>query len=1102
MDQGREYFHLLERQMQRVISVDSLGIRELEQTFLLFSMMYEHLTQSETIGFTTLFSRIAFSGVRYDMTSRLIFENHFFRRKFEKKTFQEEDIKPLVAFGLYLIQTVIRHISDHEWKSEYARPKLKIADTHKTRSSYKRIFKALLIEIDEKSNLNLIDEEKADITYKCSITTEAFAKQVQNLTKFLDLPVSVNLIDVNFIGDEECTAAGFVLRPDFLFGVTSISECFSADGTTALNYFGRKLIPSDSTVHMLVGNIVNQYLDELIHNPDLEFKEVMQSTFKIGPEMFSLMDDKKVKETINKVKRHFSNLKKVVKTELAEAGITKEKTYLEPSFYSNEFGLQGRLDLYHYDEETSKSDIVELKSGKVYKAHAYGLNQNHYVQTLLYDLLIESVYNNKVKSTSYILYSGDDHKRLRFAAKVRQKQMEAMRLRNSIVILEEIMTKLDQEKYKGFLDKLNPEKISEKYRFLRRDAKLFWEYYSRLTELEQTYYRSFVAFISREFQLSKIGRHGVHRSSGLASLWLDPIIEKQDMFSILSLMKIVKNETDQEQPLLSMAFSKNSSRLSKFRVGDVTVLYPENDDGPSPLSNQIFKCTILEISPDKVVVRLRARQKNFDLFRKYDFWNLESDVLDSGYNHQFHGLFDFMSAEGLYRRRMLCIDPPSTPAEEPHYENPAMTDEQVQVMRKAIAAKDYYLLWGPPGTGKTSVMIKNLVAYYHQHTTMNILLLAYTNRAVDEICASIHELLDSQYLRIGSRHSTGKKYLGQLLSTKTENIQTRQEILDLFGNARVTVSTVSSFQGKRELKKLKKFDVAIIDEASQLLEPMLVGLLSRFDKSILIGDHKQLPAVVTQSKSKSRVEDENLGEIGIKDRRMSLFERMYSNAVTKEWYWAYGALSHQGRMHQDILSFISPEFYENSLKVLPKVDRLVSKPKLAGRSEWQELLIQNRMIFLDAPIDPSMTKKTNQIEAKLVEDLVKEWEGIYAHNKIELQSDSIGVITPFRSQIATIKSQEYFRKPNNITVDTVERYQGGSRNQIIISLAINEYSLLRSITNVSEEGIDRKLNVALTRAKENIIIIGNKEILSKNPTYQRLIGYCKVFTYDDYKSLV
>jgi len=1098
MTEGPTYFELLERQMTRLSKAEALGIKELDQTFMLFSLMYEHLTESETIGFTTLFSRIAFAGVRFDFQSRLIFENHYFRRQVEKRAYSEQEISQLIEFGLYLMQSVIRHTSEYAWQSEYPRPKFVIKQTQRSRSDYKRVFKALLLGIDSQGVLSIIDEERADVTYKCTVSTESFNEQIKNLANYIDLPIGINLIDVNFIGDEECVAAGLVLRPDFLFGVTSISECFSADGTTALNYFGRKLIPSEGTVHMLIGNIVNQYLDELIHNPELEFKDVMQSTFKIGPEMFSLMEDRTVKETINKVKRHFSNLKKVVKTELSDAGITKDKTYLEPSFYSNEFGLQGRLDLYHYDEETRKSDIVELKSGKVYKAHAYGLNQNHYVQTLLYDLLIESVYDNRVKSTSYILYSGDDHKRLRFAAKVRQKQMEALRLRNSIVILEEVLTKLDKPPFDKFLSKLNPETISEKYRFLRRDAKKFWEFFSKATDVEKKYYRSFVAFISREFQLSKIGRHGVHKSNGLASLWLDPLLEKIDRFSILSFLKIIKNDTEKEVPLLSLGFTSRSNTLSKFRVGDVTVLYPENADGPSPLSSQIFKCTIIEINTDKVIVRLRARQKNFELFRKFDYWNLESDVLDSGFNHQFYGLFDFISAHQGYKNRLLGIDAPAPPDALADYENAEMTSEQVSVMCNAISAKDYFLMWGPPGTGKTSVMIKNLVAYYITHTTSDILLLAYTNRAVDEICSAIHDFLDGHYLRIGSRHSTGKKYVKQLLSTRTESIKTRQEILNLFRNSRVIVSTVSSYQGKREMKQLKQFDVAIIDEASQLLEPMLVGLLRQFKKSILIGDHKQLPAVVTQAPHESIITDATLGALAIKDRRISLFERLYHNAVKKKWTWSYGALSHQGRMHKDILDFISLEFYESKLMVLPGVDRLVRVPQLQCATQAQEWLVHNRMIFIDIPVDPSLTSKTNALEAQMVSKLTQQWVDIYTHNGLEIRSDSIGVITPFRSQIAMIKSQQFFKTENNITIDTVERYQGGSRNQIIISLAINEHNLLKSIMNISEEGIDRKLNVALTRAKENIIILGNKEILERDDCYSRLISYCKCLEYSQF----
>jgi len=89
-----------------------------------------------------------------------------------------------------------------------------------------------------------------------------------------------------------------------------------------------------------------------------------------------------------------------------------------------------------------------------------------------------------------------------------------------------------------------------------------------------------------------------------------------------------------------------------------------------------------------------------------------------------------------------------------------------------------------------------------------------------------------------------------------------------------------------------------------------------------------------------------------------------------------------------------------------------------------------------------------------------------------------------------IKSQENYDASLPVTIDTIERYQGGARNHIIISLAVNDAALLESISNVSEEGIDRKLNVALTRAREHIVVIGNKEILLRKDIYRSLIARC------------
>jgi DNA replication ATP-dependent helicase Dna2 len=107
-------------------------------------------------------------------------------------------------------------------------------------------------------------------------------------------------------------------------------------------------------------------------------------------------------------------------------------------------------------------------------------------------------------------------------------------------------------------------------------------------------------------------------------------------------------------------------------------------------------------------------------------------------------------------------------------------------------------------------------------------------------------------------------------------------------------------------------------------------------------------------------------------------------------------------------------------------------------------------------------------------------------------SRSVGIITPYRAQIAQIR-QALLQKGMDvdlITIDTVERYQGGARDIIIISLSTNTAAQFRSLISLSEEGVDRKLNVALTRAREQLIILGNEELLSGNEVYRELMRYC------------
>ena len=122
-------------------------------------------------------------------------------------------------------------------------------------------------------------------------------------------------------------------------------------------------------------------------------------------------------------------------------------------------------------------------------------------------------------------------------------------------------------------------------------------------------------------------------------------------------------------------------------------------------------------------------------------------------------------------------------------------------------------LWGPPGTGKTSMMLKHIVTYLWKHTEENILLLAYTNRAVDEICEAIENIdenIKDDYLRIGSRYSTGAQFRDQLLDNKMKGITTRKALKELLVKHRIYVATVNSMASKKDLFQIKKFHQVII----------------------------------------------------------------------------------------------------------------------------------------------------------------------------------------------------------------------------------------------------------------------------------------------------
>lgn len=610
----------------------------------------------------------------------------------------------------------------------------------------------------------------------------------------------------------------------------------------------------------------------------------------------------------------------------------------------------------------------------------------------------------------------------------------------------------------------------------------------QLTPLERTYFYTLYNFITKELYTSKSGDVNCESRTGASALWLSTLDEKRDAGEILYDLTIVENHASQAHKafiILSIP-QYEETFLPNFRNGDVVVLYERNNGTDNVTNKMVFKGNIESITDNELRIRLRAAQQNPLVFPENSRYAVEHDTMDTTFRSMYLGLSSFMDANPERRELLLGQRPPRF---DMAYEDriARTTDDFERVALKAEAACDYFLLVGPPGTGKTSRALRRMVEHFYACPSTQVLLLAYTNRAVDEICRSLSAILPQvDYIRVGSELSCDARFRKHLLENVLAECNNRREVNIRMADCRIYVGTVASIASKPELFKLKHFDVAIVDEATQILEPQLLGILcARFKdgrngigKFILIGDHKQLPAVVLQSNEQSEVHDEGLRRIGLYNLKDSLFERLYRFHLQEEHCRAVDMLCRQGRMHPGVASFPNREFYAGKLEALGLPHQLEN--------------VDAPVRFIPSERDTeSVSGKTNRNEARIVAQLAADVYHLYKET-FEVNR-TLGVITPYRSQIALIRKEIQalgISALNEISVDTVERYQGSERDVIIYSFCVNYLYQLKFLPNLTEENgvwIDRKLNVALTRARRQLYITGVPDILSHNLIYRRLI---------------
>ncbi len=946
--------------------------------------------------------------------------------------------------------------------------------------------------------IDVLEEEPVKVNYNKPGVNEEFKDTVEELWRYAQL----NLLDVTVDDNGVYTPSFIVLEPDYLLDISSLAECYKDYGSHPANYFLSRLVPIENARPLLLGNIANLFLDEWIYAGEKEpdYTECMKKAFRQYPIELAaceeLRNPQKEKEFAQDCRMHFEHIRETVQKTFLQPGynLDKNDAVLEPSYICEALGIQGRLDYMQRD----MSSFIEMKSGKADEYAMQGRlepKENNRVQMLLYMAVLEYSMGQERRSMHpYLLYTRYP---LLYPARASWAQVRRIiNLRNCIVASEYGVQLHNHPSFtQRLLAQINPSVLNQKglqgrfwEQYLKPSISRFGERMELLTPLERTYFYTLYNFITKELYTSKSGDVNCESRTGASALWLSTLDEKRDAGEILYDLTIVENHASQAHKafiILSIP-QYEETFLPNFRNGDVVVLYERNNGTDNVTNKMVFKGNIESITDNELRIRLRAAQQNPLVFPENSRYAVEHDTMDTTFRSMYLGLSSFMDANPERRELLLGQRPPRF---DMAYEDriARTTDDFERVALKAEAACDYFLLVGPPGTGKTSRALRRMVEHFYACPSTQVLLLAYTNRAVDEICRSLSAILPQvDYIRVGSELSCGARFRKHLLENVLAECNNRREVNIRMADCRIYVGTVASIASKPELFKLKHFDVAIVDEATQILEPQLLGILcARFKdgrngigKFILIGDHKQLPAVVLQSNEQSEVHDEGLRRIGLYNLKDSLFERLYRFHLQEEHCRAVDMLCRQGRMHPGVASFPNREFYAGKLEALGLPHQLEN--------------VDAPVRFIPSERDTeSVSGKTNRNEARIVAQLAADVYHLYKET-FEVNR-TLGVITPYRSQIALIRKEIQalgISALNEISVDTVERYQGSERDVIIYSFCVNYLYQLKFLPNLTEENgvwIDRKLNVALTRARRQLYITGVPDILSHNLIYRRLI---------------
>ena len=536
---------------------------------------------------------------------------------------------------------------------------------------------------------------------------------------------------------------------------------------------------------------------------------------------------------------------------------------------------------------------------------------------------------------------------------------------------------------------------------------------------------------------------------------------------------------------------------------DTSTAGEKNTKAVSKLQYLSFTATVSYAEQDRMVVALPDSGRIVDLQRQ-DALGVQLFFDETSYRLMFEALDRVIRARSGRLADLRDIFYTKAPASRYTFDAmrfPWLNASQEKAVNEVLWAKDVAVVHGPPGTGKTTTLVEAIFETLRRES--QVLVCAQSNMAVDWIS---EKLVDRgiNVLRIGNPTRVNDKMLSftyerrfeahpdypQLWSIrkairelrqqrkhadswhqKMDRLKSRATELELrirsslFGEARVIASTLTGAANR--VLEGEKYSTLFIDEAAQALEAACWIAIRKAVRVILAGDHCQLPPTVKSIMALK-------GGLG-----KTLMERIVENKPE-----TVTLLKMQYRMNEQIMKFSSEWFYNGMVESAPTV------------SHRGILDYDTPMMWIDTAECDGKEEfvgenfgRINRAEAELTLQTLQQYLEKIGKQRILEESIDVGIISPYRAQVQLLRKElrkrEFFRPYRHLlTVNTVDGFQGQERDIILISLVRSndggDIGFLRDL---------RRMNVAITRARMKLIILGSSETMTSHPFYKKLYEY-------------